>query len=139
MEGIYDFTLFLFSFISFLVFIFSEGTKTKRSELLHNIDPLTPKAGKKLYNDTFDTRVRAAIRVGDWKLITGTDGTLELYHLGIDPKEQNNLASVLPAKVVSLKLQLQLELAKITPASEVRAAAGDAQIDAALEALGYVE
>ena len=30
--------------------------------------------GEKRFPDTFDTRVRAAIRVGDYKLITGFPG-----------------------------------------------------------------
>ncbi|KAK3780894.1 hypothetical protein RRG08_052051 [Elysia crispata] len=44
---------------------------TARPYLLHNIDILYGKHGKKLYPHTWDTRVRAAIRVGDLKLITG--------------------------------------------------------------------
>ncbi|XP_077988816.1 arylsulfatase B-like [Glandiceps talaboti] len=57
----------------------SEGTPSPRKELLHNIDPLMP-----LSNDTvsgewwngtsFNTSIRAALRVGDWKLITGNPG-----------------------------------------------------------------
>ena len=45
-----------------------------RKELLHNIDPLYPPLGKKLYPDSFDNRFRAAIRVGDMKLLTGIVG-----------------------------------------------------------------
>ena len=45
-----------------------------RTELLHNIDPLEPKQGKREHHGTFDHRQRAAIRVGDWKLITGFPG-----------------------------------------------------------------
>ena len=41
-----------------------------RKELLHNIDPLYPPVRKKLYSDSFDNRFRAAIRVGDMKLLT---------------------------------------------------------------------
>ncbi|XP_071089640.1 arylsulfatase B-like [Haliotis cracherodii] len=52
----------------------SEGKASPRKELLHNIDILTLPNGQKLYNNTFDTRIRAAIRVGDWKLITGYPG-----------------------------------------------------------------
>ena len=47
------------------------GHISPRKEILHNIDPLTPAVGERLYEDTFDNRVRAAIRVGEWKLITG--------------------------------------------------------------------
>ena len=52
----------------------STGAPTPRQWLLHNIDPLEEKVGKKLFPDTFDTRVRAAVRIGDYKLITGRPG-----------------------------------------------------------------
>ena len=45
-----------------------------RHELLHNIDPRSPLIGKRLYPDSFDNRYRAAIRVGDMKLLTGSVG-----------------------------------------------------------------
>ncbi|GFO45149.1 arylsulfatase b-like [Plakobranchus ocellatus] len=50
------------------------GIPSKRKEILHNIDVLFPWKGERLFNNTFDTRVRAAIRVGDFKLITGDPG-----------------------------------------------------------------
>ena len=49
-----------------------------RKELLHNIDPLYPPIGKKLYHDSFDNRFRAAIRVGDMKLLTGFVGKTKM-------------------------------------------------------------
>jgi len=49
----------------------SNGEPSPRKEILHNIDPLTPKHGSRLNISKFDNRVRAAIRVGNWKLITG--------------------------------------------------------------------
>jgi len=49
----------------------SNGGPSPRKELLHNIDPLMPKHGSRLNISKFDNRVRAAIRVGNWKLITG--------------------------------------------------------------------
>ncbi|KAK7095155.1 hypothetical protein V1264_006600 [Littorina saxatilis] len=52
----------------------SKGAQSPRKELLHNIDPLAEPKGQQLYNDTFDTRVQAAIRVGDYKLLTGDPG-----------------------------------------------------------------
>ena len=49
----------------------SSGDPSPRQEILHNIDPLMPKHGSRLNISKFDNRVRAAIRVGNWKLITG--------------------------------------------------------------------
>ena len=62
--------------LSQFILFFSQGKPSPRKELLHNIDPLTPLLGQRLYNDTFDTRVRSAIRKGNWKLLTGDVGEL---------------------------------------------------------------
>uniref|UniRef100_UPI00398F5688 arylsulfatase I-like n=1 Tax=Pristiophorus japonicus TaxID=55135 RepID=UPI00398F5688 len=55
----------------------SEGKKSPRTEILHNIDPLYNHAklgsweeGHRLWN----TAIQAAIRVGPWKLLTGDPG-----------------------------------------------------------------
>ncbi|XP_067932442.1 arylsulfatase I-like [Watersipora subatra] len=42
-----------------------------RKELLHNYDPLMPSYGFKRRNSPFDNRQQAALRVGDYKIITG--------------------------------------------------------------------
>ncbi|XP_014775592.1 arylsulfatase B [Octopus bimaculoides] len=52
----------------------SEGTPSARKELLHNIDPLHKPKGQSHFPDIFDTRIRAALRYGDWKIITGNPG-----------------------------------------------------------------
>ncbi|CAL8347317.1 unnamed protein product [Merluccius merluccius] len=60
----------------------SEGKESPRQEILHNIDPLHkppsppgPRPGSgKWSQHIWDTSVQAAIRVGDWKLLTGDPG-----------------------------------------------------------------
>uniref|UniRef100_A0A672FQ18 Si:dkey-174i8.1 n=1 Tax=Salarias fasciatus TaxID=181472 RepID=A0A672FQ18_SALFA len=59
----------------------SEGRPSPRTEILFNIDPVSRKPGepydKALILNGFgiwDTAVRAAIRAGDWKLLTGNVG-----------------------------------------------------------------
>ncbi|GFS25163.1 arylsulfatase B-like [Elysia marginata] len=52
----------------------NKGTSSPRNVILHNIDILRPRLGKPAVNGTFDTSVRAAIRIGDYKLITGDCG-----------------------------------------------------------------
>nr|KAG5690198.1 hypothetical protein BaRGS_016589 [Batillaria attramentaria] len=52
----------------------SRNAPSPRKELLHNIDILYARNGRPVYPHTFDTSVRAAIRVGDYKLITGNPG-----------------------------------------------------------------
>ena len=50
-----------------------------RKELLHNIDLLYAPIGNRLYPDSFDNRFRAAIRIGDMKLLTGNVGKNATY------------------------------------------------------------
>ena len=52
----------------------SKGLPGKRTEILHNIDPLFEKISKPELRSGFDTSVHAAIRSGKWKLITGKAG-----------------------------------------------------------------
>ncbi|CAG5115309.1 unnamed protein product [Candidula unifasciata] len=102
----------------------SKGSLGSRKEILHNIDIWTPLKGKMLYNDTFDTRVRAAIRVGDFKLVTGhpgddtwyppphlgnpkvakTDSTKNcwLFNVKLDPTESSDLSDTRPDLVQEL-------------------------------------
>ena len=54
--------------------LFSQKSVSPRKEILHNIDPLYDPAGVPKYNGTFKTSTRAALRVGDWKIITGEPG-----------------------------------------------------------------
>ena len=102
-----------------------EGKAGAREELLHNIDIWYPLKGSMLFNFTFDTRVRAALRVGDFKIITGDPGysgwapppstesgppappppdvtdtkNVWLFNIRYDPEEAVDLSGVMPDKV----------------------------------------
>lgn len=54
----------------------SEGKESPRMEILHNIDPLNRRSWSSVKegHGLWDTAVQAAIRVGDWKLLTGDPG-----------------------------------------------------------------
>ena len=72
----------------------SDGEPSPRHEILHNIDPLMPKRGSLLNISNFDNRVRAAIRVGNWKLITGTPLSTPNQKSGwIAPPEDSDIQS----------------------------------------------
>ena len=60
-----------------------------RKDILHNIDPLFKPAGTPLPNVTFDTTQRAALRSGDWKIITGNPGQINELPRG----KTNNVVS----------------------------------------------
>jgi len=65
-----------------------EGKPSPRSEIIYNVEPF-----------------RAGIREGDWKLIwrTPLPSAAELFNLGQDPSEKNNLAAQNPEKVAELQ------------------------------------
>lgn len=44
---------------------------------MYNIDPAAKPHGDRLYSDTFDTRIKAAIRYKDFKLLTGNPGNVQ--------------------------------------------------------------
>jgi len=96
------------------------------------------KRGDRLYPDRFDTRVRAAIRVGDYKLITGDPGNgswvapphisfygdldtsqydqnLWLFNIRNDPNEHTDLSKVQPEKVKQLLERLSAYNATAVP------------------------
>jgi arylsulfatase A-like enzyme len=52
-----------------------------------------------LYWEFYSQAHRQAVRQGEWKAIRRRDGKVELYHLGNDPGEQNDLSDSDPAKV----------------------------------------
>lgn len=114
----------------------SEGSASARDTILHNIDPVTAPIGERVYKDTFDTRVRAALRWKQWKVITGNPGNgswvpgecsgleakrgsggeptqnLWLFDLSRDPNEMDDLSNVYPD--ISRKLLGMLEEANRT-------------------------
>lgn len=53
-----------------------------------------------------------ALRHGDWKLIAGAKGKLQLFHLSVDPYEKTDLAKAEPDKVTELQSLLAIEQAK---------------------------
>uniref|UniRef100_A0A671RH96 Si:dkey-174i8.1 n=1 Tax=Sinocyclocheilus anshuiensis TaxID=1608454 RepID=A0A671RH96_9TELE len=107
----------------------SSGLPCPRTEILFNIDPVSRKHGEvdlRLLNlngfGIWDTRVRAAIRAGDWKLLTGNVGPQQwqgmekrrdqrgksfwLFNNTADPYERADLAESRPEVVKVLLTQL---------------------------------
>jgi arylsulfatase B len=69
----------------------AEGKPSLRNEIVYNIEPF-----------------RAALRVGDWKLIWRSmlPTSVDLYNLADDPSERNNLAAANPDKVREMQKHL---------------------------------
>ncbi|MDB2253506.1 sulfatase [Halorubrum ezzemoulense] len=86
----------------------------------------------------YDRSLRA-IRSKNWKLIRGSDGSIELYHVADDPGELENLASERSEKVSELESELDAWLGSFEHAD----ATGDADMSDStkdrLEDLGYLQ
>ncbi|XP_045173721.2 arylsulfatase I-like [Mercenaria mercenaria] len=94
-----------------------EGKSSKRSEILINIDPLTVAPGSPLFNKTFDTTISASLRLGKWKLVTGTptggpirkprNPNLWLMNIEKDPHERKDLSDQYPSLVQYMLKRLE--------------------------------
>ncbi|GFS18379.1 arylsulfatase B [Elysia marginata] len=105
----------------------SNGAASPRDVILHNIDPLFPAKGKRHPHYAWDTRVRASLRSGDYKVITGNPGpgrwvkppggdglehqfelnedpdkNLWLFNIAEDPTEHHDLSTEKPEVVEKL-------------------------------------
>ncbi|CAI9728749.1 arylsulfatase B-like [Octopus vulgaris] len=100
----------------------SYGTQTKRKEILYNIDSCHYPHGDKLSGTKFDTRIKASIRFGVWKVMTGKQGrghwlaphymkdlTMQdrdppeknvwMFNIARDPLERKDLSDAYPQKL----------------------------------------
>jgi arylsulfatase A-like enzyme len=70
----------------------SEGKPSPRTEVVYDIEPF-----------------RAAVRVGDWKLVwqTTLPSRVELFNLAQDPSEQTNVADANPQRVLELQRRIE--------------------------------
>ncbi|MFC6939942.1 sulfatase [Salinirubellus sp. GCM10025818] len=82
-------------------------------------------------------RALRSVRVGDWKLIEGSDETVELYDLGEDCGETVDLSTEHPDTVAELSDILDSEDIPISPASQGRVEMSTSS-RSRLEDLGYL-
>ncbi|XP_030848937.1 arylsulfatase J [Strongylocentrotus purpuratus] len=79
----------------------SGTASSPRTELLHNIDPKK----KRPVNEKFDTSIRAALRVGDWKIKTGADYDVTVNNEWMPPPE-SGLDTIYPTEKPNQKVWL---------------------------------
>ena len=68
-------TYFVLKYI-LMSYAYRHGQESPRTELLHNIDSASKPVGEPLEKSPFDVRISAALRVGNWKIITGSPGNI---------------------------------------------------------------
>jgi arylsulfatase A-like enzyme len=86
----------------------------------------------------FDRSLRA-VRTREWKLVRGSDGGRELYHLPTDPGETDDRAAADPGRVESLAGRLDDWLGSFEHAPTGGEAAMSAATRERLEELGYLQ
>jgi len=121
----------------------SEGATTSRTMILHSIEKQWKQKGDRYSEQGFDTRTRAAIRVGNYKLITGDPDSKShgksgwipppemepkpkipkakdaksknvwLFNLEDDPNETNDLSEEEPEKVAEMLELLEEQSATV--------------------------
>ncbi|XP_033123970.1 arylsulfatase B-like [Anneissia japonica] len=118
-----------------------DGTCSQRHEILHNIDPLWVVPGGRDWVNAmspFNVSINAAIRFGDWKLLTGDDGRTGwyappdtniasisgppttdqrawLFNIKDDPLEMNDLSEKRPRVLKFLLQRIQNYYEQSTP------------------------
>ena len=85
----------------------------------------------------YDRSLRS-IRTGSHKLVRGSDGTVELYDLGADPRESTDVAAANPQLVDRLTDTLDEWLEEFEQADVDGSVTLDADRKAQLEELGYI-
>ncbi|KAH9507440.1 hypothetical protein Btru_058083 [Bulinus truncatus] len=109
----------------------SKNLSSKRDMILHGIDPMDTVKATSLgsYNKTFDMRMTAALRIGDYKIITGAThktgrhkkyfkplSLTQLYNIRLDPRERHNLAKYQKVRVREMLDVLQAYYRSSVPA-----------------------
>eukprot|EP00057_Strongylocentrotus_purpuratus_P012984 XP_011667458.1 PREDICTED: arylsulfatase B [Strongylocentrotus purpuratus] len=79
----------------------SGTASSPRTEILHNIDLKK----KQPANEKFDTSIRAALRVGDWKIKTGADYDVTTHNVWMPPPE-SGLDTIYPTEKPNQKVWL---------------------------------
>ena len=86
----------------------------------------------------YDRSIRA-IRTDDWKLIRGSDGSRELYRVGDDPDETEDLAADRPERAARLSASLDDWLASFEHADASGTVSMSTDAERRLEELGYLQ
>ncbi|KAL4220553.1 hypothetical protein ACF0H5_020951 [Mactra antiquata] len=103
-----------------------KGERSPRTEILHELSSRMISPGNKIFNDTFDTRIRASLRMGNWKILTGYvqvghyykskhDTDLQLYNIKNDPTEAFDMSKARPDIVKQMLDRLEYHRNTMVP------------------------